>query len=206
MSLDTVREPLVVLLAGWSSGISIYLTVALLGAAGKFGWMTLPGEMQSLSNPLIFGAAFIVFLIEFVADKVPYVDSVWDSFHTVIRPLGGVALGWLGTSQYGPAAQTLFAILTGTITLNMHTLKAAGRLAINTSPEPFSNIAASTVEQASVCFMFWFFIKHPILAALLIVAILVVAFLIIRMLWRFVLKLFRRKPAPAVTSASPPAT
>ena len=91
-------------------------------------------------------------------------------------------------------AQTLYALLTGSIALNTHAVKATGRLAINTSPEPFSNIAASLTENASVLFMFWFFIKHPLLAALLILLILVASFFFLRMMWRFVVRLFKGKP------------
>ena len=187
-------QPLVLLLAGWCSGISVYLTTALLGISGRMGWMELPGDMKELSNPLIIGVALALFLVEFVADKVPYVDSAWDSVHTFIRPLGAASIGALAGVQQGPAAQTLYALLTGSIALNTHAVKATGRLVINTSPEPFSNIAASLTENASVLFLFWFFIKHPALAALLIIALLVASIFFLRMMWRFVVRLFKGKP------------
>lgn len=180
----------ILMLAGWSSGISLYLSVGLLGLCGHFGWIHLPGELNVFSNPLVFSAAFIVFSIEFIADKVPYVDSVWDSVHTLIRPLGGITIGYLAGSEHGPVIQAMYAMFAGTLTLNTHTAKAAGRLAINTSPEPFSNIAASTVEQGLVIFMYWFFIKHPVLACVLIAGLVFLAFLLIRLLWRFVKALF----------------
>ena len=191
-----LAEPLVVLLAGWCSGISVYLTVALLGISGRMGWIQLPGEMQSLSNILIIIAALAVFAIEFVADKVPYVDSAWDSVHTFIRPLGAAAMGAMAGTEHGPVVQSLAAILTGTLALNTHAVKASTRLAINTSPEPFSNIAASFGENATVIFMFWFFIKHPIWAALLIAGLIVLSILFLRMMWGFVSKLFRKSTHP----------
>lgn len=199
-----LSEPLVLLLAGWSSGISVYLTVALLGICGRMGWIVLPGGMETLSHPLVIVLAGAVFAIEFLADKVPYVDSAWDSVHTFIRPLGAAGIGALAGVGDGAVAQTLFAVLTGTIALNTHAVKASTRLAINTSPEPFSNIAASFSENVLVFFMFWFFVKHPLLAALLIVGFLVLSFLFLRMLWGFVKKLFRKsthkphidRPAP----------
>ena len=191
-----LAEPLVLLLTGWCAGISVYLTVALLGICGRFGWIELPGDMQALTNPLIITAATAIFLVEFVADKVPYVDSAWDSVHTFIRPLGAAGLGVLAGVDQGPVAQTLFALLTGAVALNTHAVKASARLAINTSPEPFSNIAASFSENALVLFLFWFFIKHPILAGLLIVGSLVLSFLFLRMMWRFVRKLFHRSENP----------
>jgi hypothetical protein len=195
-----LMQPLVTLLAGWCSGISVYLTTALLGICGRMGWMQLPGEMKALENPLIIGLAVVLFLVEFVADKVPYVDSAWDSVHTFIRPLGAATLGALAGVDQGPVAQTLYALLTGTVALNMHAVKATGRLAINTSPEPFSNIAASFSENAAVFFMFWFFIKHPWLAALLIILILIASFFFLRMMWRFVVRLFKGKPKNVPTA------
>ncbi len=202
-----LMQPLVVLLAGWCSGISVYLTVALLGICGRMGWLELPGEMSAVTNPFIIAVAALLFLVEFVADKVPYVDSAWDSIHTFIRPIGAASLGALAGMDQGPASQMLYALLTGTVALNTHAVKATGRLAINTSPEPFSNIAASTAENASVFFMFWFFIKHPLWAAALIIALLVLSFLFLRMMWRFVKKLFGRgpvKPATVAQAAPPP--
>ncbi len=187
-----LAEPLVVLLAGWCSGISVYLTAALLGISGRMGWIQLPGEMQALSNIFIILAALAVFAIEFVADKVPYVDSAWDSVHTFIRPLGAAAIGAMAGTEHGPVVQTFAAVMTGTLALNTHAVKASTRLAINTSPEPFSNIAASFGENATVIFMFWFFIKHPIWAAVLIVGLIVLSILFLRMMWGFVSKLFRK--------------
>lgn len=184
------KDLLILTLAGWSSGISLYLSVGLLGLCGHFGWIQLPGELNIFSNPLVFSFAFIVFSIEFIADKIPYVDSIWDSVHTFIRPLGGIAIGYMAGSEHGPVLQAMYAMFAGTLTLNMHTAKAAGRLAINTSPEPFSNIAASTAEQGLVIFMYWFFIKHPVIACLIVLGLLVLAFLLIRLLWRFVKALF----------------
>jgi len=189
-----VAQPLVLLLAGWCSGVSVYLTAALLGISGRFGWIDLPGELSTLSHPLIIAGAVLIFLVEFVADKVPYVDSAWDSVHTFIRPLGAAGMGMLAGTEQGPLIQTFLAVATGTLALNTHALKASTRLAINTSPEPFSNIVASFSENAVVIFMFWFFIKHPILAALLLVCLIVLSFFLLRLMWRFVMKLFRREP------------
>jgi hypothetical protein len=188
------KELLILTLAGWSAGISLYLTVGLLGLCGHFGWVHLPGELNTFANPFVFSFAFIVFSIEFIADKVPYVDSVWDSVHTFIRPVGGIAIGYLAGSEHGPVIQSLYAIFAGTLTLNSHTVKAAERLAINTSPEPFSNIAASTAEQGFVIFLYWFFIRHPVWTCVIITGLLFLGFLMIRLLWRFVKALFGANP------------
>lgn len=188
--MAAVTEPMIILLAGWSSGISIYLTAALLGICGRMHWIQLPGGMETLQNPFIIALAVILFAVEFVADKVPYVDSAWDSVHTAIRPLGATLLGFAAGNQHGPVIQMGYALLAGTAALDMHALKATSRLAINTSPEPFSNIAASTAEHTSVFFMYWLFIKHPVLACVLIIAILVLAIFLIRLLWGIAKKVF----------------
>lgn len=200
--ISEIHEYLVLLLAGWCSGISVYLTVALLGISQRAGWIQLPGDMQNLSNLFIIILALAVYAIEFFADKIPYVDSVWDSVHTFIRPAGAAILGYLAGTQIGPLAQTSFAILTGTIALNMHAVKSSARLAINTSPEPFSNIGASLAEHSSIIFFFWLFIKHPVLACAAILAILVASFFFLRMMWRFVKKLFGRGDKQSVKTVS----
>jgi hypothetical protein len=198
-----MSESLVLLLAGWCSGISVYLTAGLLGICGRMNWLTLPSGMETLEHPLIILIVLAVFAIEFLADKVPYVDSAWDSVHTFIRPLGAAGIGALAGTGDGAVTQTLFAALTGTLALNTHVTKASARLAINTSPEPFSNIAASVTENAAVFFMFWFFIKHPWIAAAVIILLLVLSFLFIKMMWGFVRALFRKSAhAPHVERPS----
>lgn len=193
---------LIVLVAGWTSGISIYLTIAILGVSERFGWIRLPGELHTFSHILIILAAVAVFAIEFFADKIPFVDSAWDSVHTFIRPAGGALIGYLAGTELGPVVQTLFAVTTGTVALDMHAVKASARLAINTSPEPFSNIAASVTENSAVFFIYWFFTKHPFIAAAIVLTMLVLSFFFLRMMWRFTVKIFRwlsgktDRPAP----------
>ena len=189
--MEPLTQQAIVLISGWTSGISIYLTVALLGLSDRFHWISLPGDLKTLGHPVIIIAAIAVFVIEFVADKVPYVDSAWDSVHTFIRPLGAAGLGYLAGTDGGPVAQTLYAVLTGTIALDSHAVKASTRLAVNTSPEPFSNIATSIAEHSFVIFIFWLFIKHPFIALGIVLALLVLSYFILRLLWRFFVKVFR---------------
>ena len=127
--------------------ISVY---AGLGIADRAGWITLPGNLDTLSHPLVIGAAVIMFGVEFLADKVPYVDSAWDSVHTFIRPLGGAALAYMGAADMGPVAQTSLSLLGGTVAMDSHLTKATTRVAINTSPEPITNSVASITEDATV--------------------------------------------------------
>ena len=200
--MAALMQQAVILLTGWASGLSIYLTVALLGISGRFGWLDLPGNMKTLENPLIIIAAIAIYAIEFVADKIPFVDSAWDSVHTFIRPLGAAGVGYMAGSDSGPVIQTFYGLVTGTLALDTHAVKATGRLAINTSPEPFSNIAASVSEDAAVIFLFWLFIKHPIIALALILLFLIASFFFLRMMWRFVVKIFRwfkKDKTPAVS-------
>jgi hypothetical protein len=126
---------------------------------------------------------------------MPIVDSAWDSVHTFIRPIASASMGFLAGSENGVWMQMVIAIIAGTVTLDMHAFKASTRLAINTSPEPFSNIVASLLEHAAVIFMFWLFIRHPALALTMIILILVGSFFVIRALWRFVRRLFKRPAA-----------
>jgi len=200
--MENIPEFALYLLIGWASGISIYLTIALLGICGRMGYMVLPANLEVLSHPLVIGASLLVFAVEFFADKVPLLDSAWDSIHTFIRPIGAASLVFMASSDHGPALQMTYAILTGAIALDMHAVKASTRLAVNASPEPVSNMIVSIAEDTAVVVMFWFFIQHPILASLIIIVFLVGSFFILRALWRFVLAVFRRekiaqnKPAP----------
>lgn len=191
MNVAAISPQIVLLVAGWTSGISLYLTVAILGVSGKAGWIGLPGDLNVLTNPLIILAAIVLFAVEFLADKIAYVDSIWDSFHTFIRPLGAASMGALAGNEHGPMIQTMYALFAGTFALDAHALKASTRLAVNTSPEPFSNVAVSLTENAFVLFIFWFLVKHPILAALIVLALLVLSFFILYLLWKFFSGIFR---------------
>lgn len=215
-ALAGVQQYASVALIGWASGINLYLAVALAGICGRMGVLPLPGELDVLKHPLIIVVAVLLYAVEFVADKVPFVDSFWDSFHTIIRPGAAGLMGVMAGADLGAVPQTLLAIGAGTFALNMHAFKASSRLAINTSPEPFTNIAASLAEDSAVFGMFWFFVHHPWLALALIVVILILSFLLLRLLWKFVSALFKgifkiKKPSDAkaevaaVVANAPPA-
>ncbi|MBF0254673.1 MAG: DUF4126 domain-containing protein [Candidatus Omnitrophica bacterium] len=202
LPVEYLREYGLILLIGWASGISIYLTILLVGVGGRMGWIVLPPGLEIFTHPLVIAAAFVMYAVEFCADKVPLVDSAWDSVHTFVRPAGAAALAFMAGTEYGPAIQTSLAVLTGTVALDVHAVKASSRLAINTSPEPFSNSVASVVEDSAVIMMFYFFTKHPVIATLLILVFLVGTFFVLRALWRFVLKIFRRPAAEEPRNSS----
>ena len=200
---DQLARYAILPLVGWASGINVYLTTAILGIGARAGWLELPAGLDPLKNPLVIALAVILYAVEFVADKVPYVDSLWDSFHTFIRPAAAGTMGYMAANQGGVLAGTVLALLTGSIALDTHAVKATTRLAINTSPEPVSNIAASIAEHSFVVFILWFFAKHPILAVLIVLALFIASFVVIRFLWRVALAVLRaifRREKPAAYS------
>ncbi len=152
----------------WASGINLYMSMAGLGIANRLEWLDLPESLDILSNPIVIGVAIFLFAVEFVTDKIPYVDSLWDSVHTFIRPLATSALGYTAMADSGMIMQLLIALLTGTISLESHLTKATTRAVINTSPEPVTNSIASVTEDATVVGTLYLIICHPIIAAVLV--------------------------------------
>ncbi|MFF3449226.1 DUF4126 domain-containing protein [Streptomyces sp. NPDC002667] len=149
--------------SGWASGINAYAVVLLLGVFGATG---LSDEVpQALQRPEILVTVGVLFLCEAVADKIPYVDSVWDSVHTVIRPAAGAWVGALLAGQSGSVSDLTAAVLGGSTALASHAVKAGTRMAVNTSPEPFSNIVMSTAEDLGVAGIVTLAIFHPWAAA-----------------------------------------
>ncbi len=162
--MDTINLLGTSLGLGLLSGISLYLTVFTVGLCLDYGWITLhPGlePLQVLSDPWIWGIAGTLYAVEFFADKTPWLDSVWDSFHTLIRPVGAIMLASATLGQSHPALEILGALLAGSLALSSHVTKAGARLVINTSPEPFSNIAASVAEDTVVVFGSMVALQHP---------------------------------------------
>jgi hypothetical protein len=156
------------------SGVNLYATVAVIGLSARMGWIDLPDQFRGFDNGWVIGAALALYAIEFVADKVPWVDTAWDAVHTVIRPLGGafVAMSALGHST--PAAQTVAGLIGGSVAMTTHLAKAGTRAAVNTSPEPFSNWALSLSEDVFVVGLTWVALQHPVLAAAIALLLLVV--------------------------------
>jgi hypothetical protein len=180
-----------VMLGGsWASGVNLYMTVAGLGIAQRMGIIELPGEMGTLSNLLVISVAVALYMVEFVADKVPYVDSAWDSVHTFIRPLGASALSLMATSGAGPALQIPVALLSGGVAMDSHLTKATARAAINTSPEPVTNSVASVSEDAMVAGVIFLIIKHPVIASILVILFIIFSIWFLKVMFRFVRKVF----------------
>ena len=156
--------------SAWTSGINLYATVAVLGLLQKFGATRLPGGLEALDNWLIIGAAVFLYLIEFFADKFPYVDSVWDVVHTFIRVPAGAIVAYAAVSDLDPSISVTAALLGGGIAFSSHGSKAAARIGANLSPEPISNWVLSLAEDAIAIFG----TIAAVFAPILLLAILVV--------------------------------
>jgi hypothetical protein len=168
-----------------AAGVNLYATVAVLGLAARYGWVQLPEQFQVFNNPWVIGLAGVLYVVEFVADKIPWVDSIWDSVHTVIRPVGGALIAVAALGDASPVVVGLMALLGGTAAAGSHLTKAGTRVAINTSPEPFTNWLASLAEDAFVIGLSLLTLKFPLLALLVSVAILVMIGWLARRLLRW---------------------
>ncbi len=147
--------------AAWASGINLYAAVFVLGFMGSTGHMDLPPELQFLTNPLVMGAAGIMYCVEFFTDKIPGVDSGWDAIHTFIRIPAGAMLAAGGMAEISPAAEAAGLLLGGSLTAATHATKAGSRVIINSSPEPVSNWMASVSEDVAVFAGLWSALTYP---------------------------------------------
>ena len=154
----------------WTSGINLYATVAALGIARQVELIQLPPNLEVLSHPAVIAIACIMYLIEFFADKVPYLDSGWDALHTFIRVPAGAILAARALGDMNPALELAAMLAGGSIAFAAHGTKATTRLAINASPEPFTNWAASVTEDATVLGGIWLIFNHPIVMVIFVLA------------------------------------
>lgn len=176
-----------IMASGWASGLNLYGTVLLLGLAGRFGWADTPPELQ---HTWVLVAAGVLYLVEFVVDKVPWADSLWDSVHTVIRPIGGGIIGAMFAAEAGDP-EVVAALLSGGFSLTAHGAKASTRAMANTSPEPVSNISLSLAEDGVVAGMVALALAYPVVAGIVAtifaigsVAVSWILFRTVRRFWR----------------------
>jgi hypothetical protein len=178
--------------AGFSSGLNLYATIATLGLLQRFGVIHLPASLQVLAHPWVLGIAIALYVIEFLADKIPYVDSVWDAIHTVIRPPAAalVAYGAAGAAplewRWGAA------LLAGGVALTSHGTKASARAAANASPEPFSNWTLSLGEDVLAVWLTWMATVHPRATIVVVVVLIALAVFILFHLFRFLRRALQR--------------
>jgi hypothetical protein len=189
--LQVLQTVAIASLLAWASGLRLYLVVFAVGLAGHLGYVELPAGLKVLQHPWVIGSAGVMLLMEFIVDKVPAVDSVWDAFHTFIRIPAGALLAAGATGDTLTALTIAAGLLGGTITAGTHFTKAGGRALINTSPEPLSNWTASFTEDALVLTGIWFAFAYPLafLAGLLVLLGLMVWLL--PRIWRGISEVFR---------------
>lgn len=178
-----------------AAGVNLYATVAILGLASRYGWVQLPEQFNAFNNPWIIGVAGVLYVVEFVADKIPWVDSMWDSIHTLIRPVGGALIAVASMGDQSPVLTGLIALLGGTVAAGSHATKAGTRVAANTSPEPFSNWFLSFGGDAFVIGLSFIALKYPLLALAVSVTILILIVWTARSIWKWL-----RKREPLVIS------
>jgi hypothetical protein len=179
----------------WASGIRLYATLFIIGMLGRFGYLHLPDQLIVLQHTWVLIAAGIMVVGEFLADKLPGFDSVWDAIHTFIRIPAGAFLAWGAMGDATPAAQIAAAIVGGLITGGTHLAKSGGRAALNTSPEPLSNWTASFGEDGLVLGGLFLAITHPLAFLILLVLFLALVAWLIPKVFRFLVRIFRRTPA-----------
>ena len=148
----------------FAAGLNLYATVAILGLASRFGWVHLPPQFHVFDNNWVIGIAIACYVVEFVADKVPWVDTAWDAVHTVVRPLGGAFIAVTTLGDASPGAQAAAALLGGGVAAASHLTKASTRVAANTSPEPFSNWGLSLLEDVLVLALSALTLALPVVA------------------------------------------
>jgi hypothetical protein len=202
LPLDLVSLTALAAGLGWASGLRLYALVFTLGALGRFAGVQLPGGLDILTHPLILGISGLLLAVEFLADKVPYVDSLWDSLHTFIRAPAGAALAAAVMADQGTAMQVAMALLGGSLAAGTHLAKSGVRAAINTTPEPVSNIGASLSEDALVATGLWTLFHHPLAFLAGLAVFLLAAGVALYFVWRFVRGLWRRGVADAPQAQS----
>jgi hypothetical protein len=178
--------------AGFSSGLNLYATVATLGLLQRYGVIHLPASMQVLSHPWVLGIALALYAIEFLADKIPYVDTVWDAVHTLIRPPAAALLAYSATVAAPPEWRWSAALLAGGVALTSHSTKASTRAAVNTSPEPFSNWLLSLGEDALAVWLTWMATVHPAATIVVVALLIALAGFLLFHLFRFLRRSLQR--------------
>ncbi len=176
----------------WASGVNLYAVLLVLGLGGASGNIALPAELALLENPLVIGAAGLMYMVEFGADKIPGVDTVWDTLHTFIRLPAGAMLAAGAVGEAEPAMILAAAIVGGSVAATSHLVKSGSRMVINTSPEPVSNWTASIVEDISVVGAIWLALNHPVLLLALLVVFIGLSIWLLPKLWRLIKRLFLR--------------
>ncbi len=190
--MNPVETLSLVLGAGFSSGLNLYATVATLGLLQRFGVIHLPAALEILAHPWVLGIAAALYLLEFFADKIPYVDTLWDAVHTFIRPPAAALLAYGAAGAAAPEWRWGAALLAGGVALTSHGTKASARAAVNTSPEPFSNWVLSFGEDLLAVWLTWMATAHPVATTVIVVALVAFSAFVLFHLFRFLRRAIHR--------------
>lgn len=179
-----------------AAGVNLYATVAILGLAARYGWVDLPEQFRVFDNDVVIGAAVVMYLVEFFADKIPFVDTAWDLVHTAIRPVGGALVAVATLGEASPPVEGLVALLGGTVAAGSHLTKTSTRAVANTSPEPVSNWILSLGEDLFAVGLGYLALQYPV-AALIVTAVVVALILVfLAVIVRTVRRWLFRVPKP----------
>jgi len=178
--------------AGFSSGLNLYATVATLGLLQRFGVLHLPPSLQVLFHPWVLGISIALYLLEFLADKIPYFDTFWDAIHTFIRPPAAALLAFAAAGAAPPEWRWGAALLAGGVALTSHGTKASARAAVNASPEPFSNWILSFGEDLLAVWLTWMATVHPFATTIIVTALVALCAFLLYHLFRFARRAFQR--------------
>ncbi len=190
-ALDQISTTLALTMGlAWASGINLYATLFTLGYLANTGNIDLPPDLQIVANPMVMGAAGLMYCIEFFADKTPGVDTGWDAIHTFIRIPAGAMLAAGAVGDLNPAVELAAAIIGGSLAAGSHATKAGSRVLINASPEPFSNWIASISEDVIVITGVWACINHPVLFLIALAGFIVLMIWLLPRIWAGVKKVF----------------
>ena len=181
----------------FAAGINLYATIALIGLASRYGFVSLPGEYAIFDNPWVIGAAVALYIVEFFADKIPWVDTLWDTVHTFIRPVGGALVAVAGLGDASPATQGMIALLGGAVAAGSHATKAGTRVMANTSPEPVSNWVLSLLEDGLVVALGVLAMQYPLAALAVTLLLLLAMAMVAATIVRAIRRRFRAAPPTA---------
>ena len=180
----TLPDAAIALALAWGAGLRAYAVVFAVGLAGAMGWVELPGHLEVLQHPVVLFASGFMTLVEFGADKVPWLDSVWDAIHSFVRIPAGAALAAMAFGDSTSAVMVAAGLLGGSVAAAMHVAKAGTRATLNLSPEPFSNWTASLSEDALVPLGLWLAFVHPLAFLLMLAMTMLAVVLLVRLVWR----------------------
>lgn len=186
-----------------AAGVNLYATVGILGLASRYGWVALPDQFKVFDHDIVIFSALSLFVIEFVADKIPWVDTLWDGVHTAIRPLGGALIAVSTLGEAGPAVQGLVALLGGGLAASSHFTKAGARVTVNASPEPLSNWMLSLAEDLFVFALAGLALKFPLFALAVVVIAFVVCVAVLAWVVRTLRRRFGGRRAPTLFTGQP---